>query len=74
MVKNLAGLTSADTFLQGKKVALDIGAGTALGVVNDASADTTLILNALIIVGRIVLELIDRRKQRRKARNVNDKK
>lgn len=50
------------------KILLDVSAGSGLGVVNDMSPEGTLILNVLIILGRVAIEVIQARKERRRKR------
>lgn len=53
------------------KILLDVSAGTGLGVVNDLPPEGTLILNGLIILGRIIIEIIQARKERKRKRKEN---
>jgi preprotein translocase subunit SecG len=49
-----------------KKILLDVTAGSGLGIVNGLETKQTLILNGLIILGRIVLEIFQSRRERKR--------
>lgn len=55
-------LTQSNSLFYYKKLIADVSAGTTLAVINDNS---TLILNIVVIAGRIILDLIQNRKARR---------
>jgi nitrogen fixation/metabolism regulation signal transduction histidine kinase len=55
-------LTSSESLFHYKKLTADVAAGTSLAVINDNS---TLVLNLVVIIGRIVLDVIQRRAERR---------
>jgi len=56
-------LTSSDSLLHYKKLGADVAAGTGLAIINDHS---TLILNIVVILGRVLIEAIERRKKKNK--------
>ena len=58
----LGVLTSSGSVLHYKKLTADAAAGSGLAVVNDQSI---LVLNLLIIVGRIVIELIIKAREKK---------
>lgn len=48
------------------KLGSDLATVNGLSVVNDLDGNTTLILNALIVLGRLVIEVIQNRRKRKK--------
>jgi hypothetical protein len=50
------------------KVGLDVAAGVGLSEVNNLDVSQSLILNGLIILGRIVLEFIQNRREKKRKR------
>jgi hypothetical protein len=62
-------LINADSLFHYKKLGADVATGSTLGVINDQNA---LILNIVVIVGRIVIELLARRKARKQEEKKND--
>lgn len=48
------------------KVGLDVAAGVGLAEVNGLDTNTTVILNGLIVLARIVAEIIQHRRERKR--------
>ena len=55
-----------------KKILLDVTAGSGLGVVNNLDTKGTLILNAVIIFGRVVIEILQARRERKRKKKENE--